>query len=179
MEYGNPEIASNIELACHSWDREYVQENYFSKPEPADPLSSPDFIFLDEYTDAYDNEDPKAKELFDRIKTHLNDIAEKTGNFQKQPVIAVTVSSDKWRYCGIHFEIWEHMKSLGMQRVGEVYVIYSPDSSFKEEFLRKKDLMIDQEILLFSKDTESNLARMFREAWAAADGITIEEGAVK
>ena len=175
MEYGNHEIASNIELVCHSWDREYVQENYFSKPESADPMSSPDFIFLDEYTDAYDNEDPKAKQLIERVKTHLNDIADKTGNLRKQPVIAVTVSSENWRYCDIHYEIHGHMVSLGMQRVGEVYVIYSPDSSFKEEFLRKKDLMIDQEILLFSKDTESNLARMFREAWAAADGITMEE----
>ena len=179
MEYGNPEIASNIELACHSWDRGYVQENYFSKPEPADPLSSPDFIFLDEYTDAYDNEDPRAKELFERVKTHLNDIADKTGNLQKQPVIAVTVSSENWRHCDIHYEIWEHMLSLGLQRVGEVYVIYSPDSSFKEEFLRKKELMmVTSEIMLFSRDTESHLARMFREAWAAADGITIEEGQV-
>lgn len=177
MEYGNTEIASNIELACHSWDREYVQENYFSKPESSDPMSSPDFIFFDEYTDAYDNEDPKAKELMERVKTQLNDIADKTGNLQKQPVIAVTVSSDKWRHCDIHYEIWGHMVSLGMQRVGEAYVIYSPDSTFKEEFLRKKELMmVCQEILLFSRDTESHLARMFSEAWAAADGIIIGEG---
>lgn len=177
MEYGNTEIASNFELVCHSWDRKHVQENYFSKPESADPTSSPDFIFFDEYTNAYDSEDPKGKELFERVKTQLNDIADKTGNLRKQPVIAVTVSSDKWRHCDIHCEIWAHMVSLGMQRVGEAYVIYSPDSTFKEEFLRKKELMmVCQEILLFSRDTESHLARMFREAWAAADGIIIEEG---
>ncbi len=179
MEYGNPEIASNIELACHSWDREYVQENYLSKPESADPLSSPDFIFLDEYADAYDNEDPRAKELLlERVKTHLNDIADKTGKLRKQPVIAVTVSSDKWRYCDIHYEIWEHMLSLGMQRVGEVYVIYSPDPKSREEFFKDGNhdlMMVTNEIMLFSRDTESHLARMFREAWAVADGIKIEE----
>ena len=174
MEYGNTEIASNIELVCHSWDRKHVQENYFSKPESAD--SSPDFIFLDEYTDAYDGEDPKAKELMERVKTHLNDIADKTRNLRKQPVIAVTVSSDKWRHCGIHYEIYGHMVNLGMQRVGEAYVIYAPDSSFKEEFLRKKDLMmVYQEILLFSRDNQNHVAVMFREAWAAADGIIMEE----
>ena len=36
-------------------------------------------------------------------------------------------------------------------------------------------MMVTNEIMLFSRDTESHLARMFREAWAVADGIKIEE----
>lgn len=35
--------------------------------------------------------------------------------------------------------------------------------------------LVYQEISLFSRDTQNHVAVMFREAWAVADGIKIEE----
>ena len=175
MEYGNPEIASNIELTCHSWDREYCTEKSFE----SDSLITPSFIFVDLLWD-----EKRKDEILSEAREYLTDIAKKTEsiNVYLQPVIVFTFSSDKWDSQGIYKGypiIYDIMKQNQLKRIGRISITYQMDRSRSEELRDKMDpwhfsmrndehsiLQInDQEIELFCRNEQNATAVKFANAY--------------
>ncbi len=170
LEYGSKEIVSNLNIACHSIERRYLNGTEFNVEE----MPSLTLVDVPLSKDNNNNE-----EIVKNVKKSLEDIATKTEMIEsgdyRQPVIAFTCSIDDWFVFDYESE-FEGIKTLGdhsFRHIGDVNIVHEIESSTLEKLKPKaiennEVFNVLQRIWLYCRNGENWVANRFREAYEIA-----------